>query len=78
MLLNLTHAGVTYTNFEADALLSAGVPEAIHNLADHLLLIPMTTGMRSINVALAAAMVTGEALRQVAGFPTPSSSLQLQ
>ncbi|WP_373089503.1 tRNA (cytidine(34)-2'-O)-methyltransferase [Sneathiella sp.] len=85
LILLSTKAAVPYTEFhfrESDILIlgreSAGVPETIHNLADHRLLIPMTTGMRSINVALAAAMVTGEALRQVAGFPVPSSSLQLQ
>ncbi|MEN8196318.1 MAG: tRNA methyltransferase, partial [Pseudomonadota bacterium] len=31
--------------------------------------VPMTAGMRSINVAMAAAIVLGEALRQTGGFP---------
>ena len=43
---------------------SAGVPETVHDAADARLLIPMRPGMRSINVAQAAAMVLGEALRQ--------------
>lgn len=43
---------------------SAGVPDAVHDAADLRLLVPMRPGLRSINVALAAAMVVGEALRQ--------------
>ncbi len=48
---------------------SAGVPEEVHAAADVRLLIPMRPGLRSINVALACAMVTGEALRQLEAFP---------
>jgi tRNA (cytidine/uridine-2'-O-)-methyltransferase len=48
---------------------SAGVPEAVHAAADARVVIPMRPGLRSLNVALAAAMVLGEALRQVEGFP---------
>jgi tRNA (cytidine/uridine-2'-O-)-methyltransferase len=43
---------------------SAGVPEAVHQAAHARLRIPMRPSLRSINVALAAAMVLGEALRQ--------------
>ena len=43
---------------------SAGVPEAVHSAADMRLRIPMRQGMRSLNVAMAVAMVAGEALRQ--------------
>ncbi len=43
---------------------SAGVPEAVHRAADVRLRIAMREGMRSLNVAMAAAMVAGEALRQ--------------
>lgn len=43
---------------------SAGVPDTVHQAADLRLLVPMQPGLRSINVALAAAMVVGEALRQ--------------
>jgi tRNA (cytidine/uridine-2'-O-)-methyltransferase len=48
---------------------SAGVPEAVHAAADARLLIPMGDGVRSLNVALAAAMVLSEALRQTHLFP---------
>ena len=47
---------------------SAGVPEAVHRAADVALRIPMREGIRSLNVAIAAAMIAGEALRQTVGF----------
>jgi tRNA (cytidine/uridine-2'-O-)-methyltransferase len=55
--------------FDADQVLlfgreSAGVPAAIHERADVRLRIPMQSGMRSLNIAVAAAMVAGEVLRQ--------------
>ena len=43
---------------------SAGVPEPIHAAADARLVIPMRPGLRSLNVAVAAAMAAGEGLRQ--------------
>lgn len=48
---------------------SAGVPEDVHARADARVRIPMTRGMRSLNVAVAGAMVIGEALRQTQQFP---------
>lgn len=48
---------------------SAGVPVEVHRAADARLLIPMAPGARSLNVALAAAMVLGEALRQTCSLP---------
>jgi tRNA (cytidine/uridine-2'-O-)-methyltransferase len=48
---------------------SAGVPEAVHRAADARLRIPIAKGLRSLNVAMAAAMVAGEALRQTGAFP---------
>lgn len=45
---------------------SAGVPEAVHAVADAALLIPMPGGGRSLNLAMCAAMAAGEALRQLA------------
>jgi tRNA (cytidine/uridine-2'-O-)-methyltransferase len=48
---------------------SAGVPPEVHAGADMRLVIPMRPGLRSLNVAMACALVTGEALRQTAGFP---------
>ncbi|HZP78592.1 MAG TPA: tRNA (cytidine(34)-2'-O)-methyltransferase [Pseudolabrys sp.] len=46
---------------------SAGVPEAVHVAADIRLTIPMRAGLRSLNVAVTAAMAVGEALRQIGG-----------
>ena len=43
---------------------SAGVPETVADAADARLLIPIAQGLRSLNVAMAAAMAVGEALRQ--------------
>jgi len=47
---------------------SAGVPEAVQRAADVRLRIRMQPGTRSLNVAMAAAMVAGEALRQLGGL----------
>ena len=47
---------------------SAGVSPAVYAAADAGVHVPMRPGLRSLNVALAAAMVMGEALRQVGGF----------
>jgi tRNA (cytidine/uridine-2'-O-)-methyltransferase len=56
----------------ADSLLvgreSAGVPEEVHAAADLRVRIPMQAGLRSLNVAMAAAIVAGEAMRQL-GYP---------
>ena len=43
---------------------SAGVPAEVHGAADHRAVIALRPGARSLNVALAAARVAGEALRQ--------------
>ena len=48
---------------------SAGVPAAVHELVDARVRIPLRAGLRSINVALACAIVLSEALRQTDGFP---------
>ncbi|MBD8063926.1 tRNA (cytidine(34)-2'-O)-methyltransferase [Devosia sp. PTR5] len=47
---------------------SAGVPNDVAARADLRLRIPMREGLRSLNVAVAGAMVLGEALRQTGGF----------
>jgi tRNA (cytidine/uridine-2'-O-)-methyltransferase len=47
---------------------SAGVPEAVHAAADARLRIPIAKGLRSLNVAIAVALVASEALRQTGGF----------
>lgn len=49
---------------------SAGVPEEVRAAADLRLRIPMRPGLRSLNVAMAAAIVAGEAMRQL-GYPEP-------
>ena len=76
LLLLTTRATTPYTAFDFapdDTLLvgreSAGVPDEVHATADARLLIPMVDGVRSLNVALAAAMVLGEALRQTGTLP---------
>ena len=76
IILLTTHASKPYTDFKFepnDIILmgreSAGVPNTIHNIADARLLIPMNQNARSINVAVSAVMVIGEALRQPNLFP---------
>ncbi len=48
---------------------SAGVPEAVHAAADVRLKIPMEQSLRSLNIAMAAAMAAGEAIRQTRAAP---------
>ncbi|UPJ47490.1 tRNA (cytidine(34)-2'-O)-methyltransferase [Bradyrhizobium sp. 200] len=43
---------------------SAGVTDEVASVADARLVIPIRPGLRSLNVAMAAAMALGEALRQ--------------
>jgi tRNA (cytidine/uridine-2'-O-)-methyltransferase len=49
---------------------SAGAPAEVHEAADLRVRVPMQEGARSLNVALAAAMVLSEALRQTDGYKT--------
>lgn len=72
LVLLSTKASLPYTDFcylPGDILLagreSAGVPKDVHDAADARLVIPLKPPMRSLNVAVAAAMVAGEALRQM-------------
>lgn len=76
LVLLTTHASETHVGFtfcESDVLLlgreSAGVPDTVHARADARVRIPMREGLRSLNIAVAAALVLGEALRQTGGFP---------
>lgn len=76
LVLLTTGSTMSYADFAfgaGDMLLvgreSAGVPDAVHAAADARLTIPMVAGLRSLNVATAAAMVIGEALRQTGTFP---------
>ncbi len=74
-VLLTTKGAVPYTDFTfqtGDILIcgreSAGVPDIVHDAADARIVIPMASGMRSLNLAVSAAMVLGEALRQLNGF----------
>lgn len=76
LVLLTTRGDMAYTDFvfaPGDSLMvgreSAGVPDAVHARADVRVTIPLLSGMRSLNVAQAAAMVLGEALRQTGLFP---------
>lgn len=48
---------------------SAGLPERVHRIADARIAIPLRPGLRSLNIAVAAALALGEALRQTGGWP---------
>lgn len=71
LVLLTTKGAVPYTDFSfntSDIVMvgreSAGVPDEVHARADARVIIPMVQGVRSLNVAVSAAMVLGEALRQ--------------
>lgn len=74
VLLTTAAAGSAYaaTYREGDILMvgreSAGVPDTVAAVADLRVRIPMRSAMRSLNVATAASLVLGEALRQTSGF----------
>ena len=79
LVLFTTRAAACYLDhiYEANDILlfgreSAGVPDEVHAAADARLVIPLQPGLRSLNVAMAAAMAVGEALRQTRGFPRPT------
>jgi tRNA (cytidine/uridine-2'-O-)-methyltransferase len=72
LIVFTTRASLSYLDhaFRPDDILlfgreSAGVPDKVHDAADARLVIPMREGLRSLNVALAAAMAAGEAIRQI-------------
>lgn len=73
LVLLTTRGAAPYTNFafRADDVVmvgreSAGAPADVHAAADARLVVPIRPELRSLNVAVAAAMVLGEALRQTA------------
>tara|TARA_R110002167_G_scaffold238089_3_gene443216 strand:+ start:747 stop:1235 length:489 start_codon:yes stop_codon:yes gene_type:complete len=77
LVLLSTKAVVSHVDFAFapnDVLLlgreEAGVPDDVHAAVDARIRVPMRADARSLNVAIAAAMVLGEALRQTATFPT--------
>ncbi|MBS0185409.1 MAG: tRNA (cytidine(34)-2'-O)-methyltransferase [Proteobacteria bacterium] len=74
LILLSPSASLSYVNFQfekSDALMvgreSDGVPEGVKKECSYQISIPMKSGFRSLNVAIAASMVLGEALRQT-GF----------
>lgn len=80
LILLDTQAETSYIDFEfkpTDRLIigreSDGVPESVYNATDHQVLIPMYPPMRSLNMAISAAMVLGESLRQTHSFYGGSS-----
>lgn len=75
IVLLSTKATQSHVNFKyqkGDILLlgreSAGVPVTVHQAVQHRIVIPMQRGMRSLNVAISAGIVAGEALRQLGQF----------
>jgi len=76
LVLVETSGAQAYTSFSFssnDVLMlgreTAGVPAEVEQACDKSVVIPMRAGVRSLNVALAGAMVMGEALRQTGRFP---------
>lgn len=76
LILLTTRAPLSYVDFRfaADDTLmvgreSSGVPDAVRQFADAAVGVPMMPPLRSLNVATAAAMVLGEALRQTDQLP---------
>lgn len=76
LVLLTTRAATSHLDFRFrpdDTLLlgreSAGVSDEVRRVCDEEIRVPMRAGLRSLNVALAAALVLGEALRQTKGFP---------
>lgn len=72
LILATTKGTGSYTDFAfapGDVIImgaeSSGAPDFVHAAAAARLVIPLAPGMRSLNVAQAAAMVLGEALRQI-------------
>lgn len=72
LVLASTKASSPYTQFnfdQKDILLfgreSSGVPDHVHNKSDERIIIKMQPEMRSLNLAVSVAMITGEALRQI-------------
>jgi tRNA (cytidine/uridine-2'-O-)-methyltransferase len=76
-LVLLTTRGGTrldQANFRPDDVLllgseGSGVPPEVHARADLAVRIPLIASMRSLNVAVAAGIALGEALRQTNGWP---------
>ncbi|MGY6567996.1 MAG: tRNA (cytidine(34)-2'-O)-methyltransferase [Salinarimonas sp.] len=77
LVLATVRSSVPYTEFafaENDAIImgreSAGAPDYVHEACEARIRIPLAAGTRSLNVAVCAGMMLGEALRQSGGFPS--------
>lgn len=76
LVLMTTKSAESFLDFKftaADVLIagreSVGVPDHVHQSVDARIKIPMAPAMRSLNVAIASALVLGEALRQTGRYP---------
>lgn len=81
LVLATTRGAVPHCDFsfhDTDVILlgreSAGVPDEVHEAADARIVIPMRPGLRSLNVAVSAAILLGEALRQTGAFRKVATS----
>lgn len=82
LVLLTSHGDMPHINFAfepEDTLIlgreSAGAPDYVHAAAQGRIRIPMRPGLRSLNIAVAAALVLGEALRQTQKFPTAQTTV---
>ncbi|MSP51206.1 MAG: tRNA (cytidine(34)-2'-O)-methyltransferase [Alphaproteobacteria bacterium] len=82
LVLLTTKADLPYTVFQfqpSDTILvgreTSGAPDEVHRAADQRVVIPMVAGIRSLNVALAAAIVLAEALRQTGALPSVTAPI---
>jgi tRNA (cytidine/uridine-2'-O-)-methyltransferase len=76
LVLATTRGQITHTECRfqpGDIILfgreTSGVPEDVHRDADVAIRIPMLLALRSLNLAVSAAIIAGEALRQLDRFP---------
>jgi tRNA (cytidine/uridine-2'-O-)-methyltransferase len=83
LVLATTKAAHVYTDFAfrpGDTLLfgreSAGVTPEVAASAGGRIRVPMADGMRSLNVAVAAGMILGEALRQTGLLPLSKDDIR--
>jgi len=83
LIVSSTRGTVSYLDHhysDKDILLmgreSAGVPDYVQEAATQIVKIPMHHGNRSLNMAVAAAIIMGEALRQTNGFQTDQPKIR--
>ena len=83
LILATTKASLPYVDFPFranDVVVmgreTAGAPQWLHDRVDERVLIPMVPDRRSLNMALAAGLIMGEALRQTDSFPIADKGSQ--